>query len=126
MGVNLSYLDFCERARPEWTPEDGVASSVLEFFIALNTPFGYIWVAALILLLWKRSILPGVLLIFVSGTLFAFWNTIRYNLVDDLYYGQLGGCVGSLDFANLVLVIAGLLGLGAICFSLYKRESRSG
>ena len=55
MAVNTNYLEDCGRARPDWSPKDGVASSFSEFFFAMNDPLGYAWFAFVALFLWKQN-----------------------------------------------------------------------
>ncbi|KIC07700.1 hypothetical protein RA19_23270 [Leisingera sp. ANG-M1] len=121
MSIDLDYLVDCKRARPDWTPDDGVASSFYELLIAMNSPSGYVWVAVVTLFLWKRNALSGALLAFLSLALLADWNLFKYNLVDDLYLGQLGGCVGSLEVANVVLLTASFLGIALVGFRVFRR-----
>ena len=111
MSVNLSYLEDCERVRSNWSPEDGVVSSFDEFFVTMNEPLGFVWLALLALFLWKRNTLSGSLLALFSLGLLADWNLLKYNLDDGLYYGQLGGCVGSLAVSNALLLVASLIGI---------------
>ena len=120
MTVNLSYLEDCARARPNWSPEDGVASSFSELFITMSEPLGFAWLAVLTLFLWKRNTLLGVLLALLSLWLLADSNLLKYNLDDDLYLGQLGGCVGSLVVTNVVLLTAFLLGLLVVFLRVLK------
>ena len=119
MGINLNYLEDCNRARPSWMPEDGVASPFLEFLILLNTPMGYIWIAVLTLSLWKRSAFNGLLLILSSLAVLVHW-TATYELDDDLNLGGLGGCVGSLWLAITVLLVVILFGVAVVIFRLFK------
>jgi len=107
---HLSYREDCQRARPDWVPEDGVVTSVSEFLILLNTPFGYVWIAILVLCLWKRNALSGIFLMLSSMAILTNWN-IQYNQNDDLYYGHLGGCVGSLSVTSSVLLVASAVGV---------------
>ena len=120
MSVDLDYLEDCARARPNWTPEDGVASPAIEFLNLLNTPPGYIWIAILALFLWQRGVRSGLLITLGSLILIAHW-TAMYELNDDLYLGRLGGCVGSLSIATAVLLTASLLGAAIIGARLYNR-----
>jgi len=121
MSVNLSYLEDCERVRPSWSPEDGVASSFSEFFFTMNEPLSFVWLAIMALFLWKRSMLFSVLLPLLSLWLWADWNWLKYYLDDDLYHGQLGGCVGSLAVTNIVLLTAFLLGILAAFWRWLRR-----
>ncbi|MEP1209149.1 MAG: hypothetical protein ABJM29_20700 [Rhizobiaceae bacterium] len=107
--IDLSYLEDCQRARPEWAPGDGVTSSLSEFTFLINTPLGYAWIAIVLLCLRQRSILSGIILIFVSLALLANW-ILQYNLNDDLYLGGKGGCVGSLSATFAVLLAVSLIG----------------
>jgi len=120
MSIDLDYLADCNRARPNWTPEDGVASPTLEFLILLNTPLGYVWIAVLALFLWKRNTFSGILMILCSLILLANWIGM-YELNDDLYLGGLGGCVGSLSITISVLLVVSLLGIAVVGSRLYKR-----
>lgn len=120
MSIDLDYLEECNRARPNWTPEYGVASPFLEFLILVNTPLGYIWMAVLALFLWKRNTLSGVLMTLCSLVLLAHW-IMTSELNDDLYLGRLGGCVGSLAVTTAVLLVVSLFGLVVIGARLYKR-----
>ena len=122
MAVDLRYLEDCERARPNWSPEDGLATSFNELFFAMNEPLGFVWLAIFALFLWKRSALFGSLLVISSLGLLAEWNFGKYNLVDDLYYGQLGGCVGSLTVTNGVLLLASFLGIVVVLLRLHGRK----
>lgn len=120
MSIDLDYIEDCNRARPNWTPEDGVASPFLEFLILLNTPMGYIWIAILALFLWKKSTFSGVVVILCSLIVLANWIGM-YELNDDLYLGSLGGCVGSLSITIAVLLAVGLLGVAVVGARLYRR-----
>ncbi|OED50174.1 hypothetical protein AB838_03575 [Rhodobacteraceae bacterium (ex Bugula neritina AB1)] len=91
--------------------------------IAMNSPSGYVWIAVVALFLWKRNALSGALLALFSLALLADWNLFKYNFVDDLYLGQLGGCVGTHEVANTVLVAASLLGIAQFGFWVLKRSS---
>ena len=122
MSVDLSYLEDCERVRPNWSPENGVASSLSELFITMNEPLGFAWLAVLILFLLKRNTLFGVLSALLSLWLLADWNLLKYNLDDDLYLGQLGGCVGSLVVTNILLSAAFLLSV-LVVFSRWLRRT---
>jgi hypothetical protein len=120
MKIDLDYLEDCNRARPNWSPEDGVASSFVEFLILVNTPLGYIWIVILALFLWKRSILTGFLMALGSLVLLANWIAM-YEINDDFYLGRLGGCVGSLSITTAVFLAASLFGVAAIGARVYKR-----
>lgn len=121
MSVNLSYLEDCARARPNLSPEHGVASSFSELFITMNEPLGFAWLAVLTLFLLKRNTLLGVFLALLSLWLLADWNLLKYNLDDDLFLGQRGGCVGSLVVTNIVLLTAFLLGALVVFLRWLKR-----
>ena len=123
MSVDLDYLVDCKRARPDWTPEDGVASSFDEMLIAMNSPSGYVWMAVFALFLWKRNALSGILLTLFSLVLLADWNLFKYNFVDDLYLGQLGGCVGTHEVANAVLLTASFLGIALVGIRVFRRKT---
>lgn len=121
MSIDLDYLEDCNRARPNWTPEDGVASPFLEFLILLNTPLGYVWIAVLAVFLWKRNTSSGFLTILCSLFLLAEW-VVMYNLNDDLYLGGLGGCVGSLSITINVLSAVSFLGVAVVGAQLCRRN----
>ncbi|MEM9585031.1 MAG: hypothetical protein AAGA08_18120 [Pseudomonadota bacterium] len=121
MSMDLDYLEDCNRARPNWSPEDGVASPLLEFLILLNMPLGYVWMVVLVLFLWKRNIFGGVLATLCSFILIANWIGM-YEFNDDLYLGRLGGCVGSLSITIAVLSAVGFLGAAVAGARLYKRN----
>ncbi|MDO6734002.1 hypothetical protein Q4555_04945 [Octadecabacter sp. 1_MG-2023] len=120
MSVNLDFLEECEIVRPSWSPEYGVASSFSEFFVTLNEPLGLVWLAVLALFLWKRNVLFSVLLSLLSVSLLAYWNWEKYAY-DGLYFGQLGGCVGSLFVTNIVLWAAFLFGIAGVFWRRFKR-----
>ena len=122
MSVNLSYLEDCERARPNWSPEDGVASPFVELLITINGPFGFAWLATLALFIWKRNAWTGLLLAIISVGVAFHWNAVKYNIDDDLYYGQLGGCVGSLLVANFVLLSAAAFGVATVFIKWLGRK----
>ncbi|RBO52930.1 hypothetical protein DSD19_11960 [Rhodovulum sp. BSW8] len=63
----------------------------------------------------------GVLLALLSLWLLSDWNMLKYNLDDDLYLGQLGGCVGSLLVTNIVLLTAILLGVLVVYWRWLRR-----
>ena len=109
-AFNPSYAEDCARVRPDWTPDDGQASTVTEFFILLTTPLGFAWFALLILLLWTRNGWLGAVFGLACLALSAQWIA-HYSLDDDLYLGSVGGCVGSLNAALGVLGFGFLLGL---------------
>ena len=119
MSINLSYFEDCKRARPNWIPEHGQASSFNEFLIFMNTPLGYIWVIFLLLFLWKRNALFGFLLILNSLALLAL-SIVDYTIIDELYLGRLGGCVGSPNVTVGVLGIVSLFGAIIVTRSLYN------
>lgn len=123
MSINLSYLEDCERARPNWTPEDGVASSFQELLITINEPLGFAWLAILALFIWKRNAWTGLLLAIFSIGVALEWNALKYNLDDDLYYGQLGGCVGSLLVANIVLLSVAAFGFVTFLVQWRRRKA---
>ncbi len=118
----MSYLIDCERARPNWTPDAGVASSFKELLITMNEPLGFVWLAMLASFMWKRNGWTGSLLAIFSIWVAFDWNALKYNLDDDLYYGQLGGCVGSLLVANIVLLSAAAFGIATVLFRWRRRK----
>jgi hypothetical protein len=120
MSVNPDFVEECDTIRPDWSLEDGVASSFPEFLIALNEPLGFGWLAILALFLWTRSVLLSVLLSLLSVCLLAYLNWEKYAY-DELFFGQLGGCVGSLVVTNIVLWAAFLLGVAALSWRWHKR-----
>ena len=120
MAVDLAYLDFCRLARPDWSPEDGAASSFSEFLILLTTVEGLIFLSNFALFLWKRGLWTGVLLGGLSLWLWFGWS-LHYALDDDLFLGRLGGCVGSLTVTYAVLLSAAVLGFGVAGYRLYRR-----
>ncbi|WP_133260418.1 hypothetical protein [Rhodovulum sp. BSW8] len=87
----------------------------------MSEPLGFAWLAVLALFLWKRNALFGVLLALLSLWLLSDWNMLKYNLDDDLYLGQLGGCVGSLLVTNIVLLTAILLGVLVVYWRWLRR-----
>ncbi|MEX3014555.1 hypothetical protein [Gymnodinialimonas hymeniacidonis] len=120
MSIDLYYLEDCNRVRPNWMPEDGVASSFLEFLILLNTPLGYVWIAVCALFLWKRNAFAGAIMTLCSLALLANWVAM-YELDDDLYLGVLGGCVGSLSVTISALIAGSLLGMAVVAARLFQR-----
>jgi len=109
MSVDLAYIDDCAQARPEWMAEDGAVSSLQEFVWVVHTPLGYVWLAILVLFIWKRTVFTGLWLAAASVCL-AGANWVGCNLDDDLYLGQLGGCVGTLSGTYGVLLCASVVG----------------
>ena len=123
MSIDLSYLEYCKRARPNWIPENGQASSFNEFLIFMNIPLGYVWVVVLLLFLWKRSALFGVLLILNSLALLVL-ATVNYTIIDELHLGRLGGCVGSLNVTVTILITACLFDAIIAARGLFNRSGK--
>lgn len=117
---NPTYAEHCAIARPGWTPEDGKASSIVEFLILLATPLGIAWLALLLLLFWARNGFLGVLFSIACTAQAAHW-VVRYSLDDDLYLGTVGGCVGSLTATLVVLALGFLFGLAIAALDLRDR-----
>ena len=118
-------MEECALIRPEWTAETGPVSSFAEFLILLNTPLGYLWIAALLLLIWKRRIWSGLLLAAYSFGLIVEW-VIRYSLNDDLWIGFETGCIGALDVTVSTLAASILLGLGTAAHSIWMKRPNHG
>jgi hypothetical protein len=81
-----SYTKDCGLVRPDWSSDDGRASSILEFPFLLATPLGIAWLARLILLLWTRNGVIGAMFAVVCLALAARWELLC-SLNDDLYLG---------------------------------------
>jgi len=91
----------------------------------MNAPLAYLWIVVLAVFLWKRNAWTGLALAAFTWALILWW-VAAYDLVNGLYLGRQGGCVGSLNVMLAVLIPVSLLGLLVVIVRFYRWMSTRG
>ncbi len=117
-------LEDCQDVRPDWTPDMGQASSFAEFLLLLKTFHGYVWLACVLVLVWKRNALSAAMLALASLVILADWE-LTHTLDDRLWLGLQAGCVGSLTAAECIMATSFVWGTATLAWRLVQRRQKS-